>query len=463
MTDEPESTPPPIAAPPPEEEAYEVSVQDRPAWHNQLRAAVGLRPLPPRIIHTLRVAPPVDLDAPGALRRGLWWTFAGLCFAALVVVAFTAYGVRARARSLGEAVQGGDAVREALERASRGDLSAARRFVGQSSAELRGSVTLDFVEGYLQGRDPAAQANPPEVPARGPRQRIARALARRAGYETGKGEYEAALESLRRATQAAPQHPGVGILLAAAYMDAGQPREAVSEIDRLERLGGANETLCRFRGWAYLKLGDLDGAEAEFRAGLVLSPSSAVMYQGLAEVANARGNHGAAMEAAEQAQRLAPTSPDARFVIATTHQLMGDWRRAVSGYRVVLAMDPQHVHSLNNLAYLLAVHAGELREALALAEQALELAPHAPDVLDTVGWVRHLSGDNAGALPLLREAHGSQPGNPEMQLHLGVVLVALGKRGEAAPLLKQAAGPGVPAGVRSEAQRELGKLRGAGG
>ncbi len=81
----------------------------------------------------------------------------------------------------------------------------------------------------------------------------------------------------------------------------------------------------------------------------------------------------------------------------------------------------------NDLAYLLAVHQPQrLAEARTLAAKAQQAMPRNPALLDTVGWINHLGGDHAAALPLLVRANAGLKDSAEVHYHLGVVYAATG-------------------------------------
>ncbi|MEM7680380.1 MAG: tetratricopeptide repeat protein [Planctomycetota bacterium] len=76
---------------------------------------------------------------------------------------------------------------------------------------------------------------------------------------------------------------------------------------------------------------------------------------------------------------------------------------AVAVYRELVAQDPSDLSAVNNLAYLL-VDLERADEALELAEQAMQLNPNLPEVLDTLGAARLANGDLNGAIDALEQA-----------------------------------------------------------
>ena len=63
-------------------------------------------------------------------------------------------------------------------------------------------------------------------------------------------------------------------------------------------------------------------------------------------------------------------------------------------YDRVLALDPYNLMVLNNYAYLLATHKGDLKRAERMSEITIREQPSNAVYLDTYGWILHLQGQN---------------------------------------------------------------------
>ena len=57
--------------------------------------------------------------------------------------------------------------------------------------------------------------------------------------------------------------------------------------------------------------------------------------------------------------------------------------------------------------------------------------------MDTYGWIQHLNGNSQAALPYLQGAAEGLPGDPIVQLHLGIVQAALGQADAAREQLRK--------------------------
>ena len=61
-----------------------------------------------------------------------------------------------------------------------------------------------------------------------------------------------------------------------------------------------------------------------------------------------------------------------------------------------------------------------------------------PSILDTLGWTRHLTGDDRGAALVLERAVAGEPDNAEILLHAAIVHAALDDKARAKTELDKA-------------------------
>lgn len=152
----------------------------------------------------------------------------------------------------------------------------------------------------------------------------------------------------------------------------------------------------------------------------------------------ARQDQAGACQALEQAiardDRL--TSP--QLLLASLYEVAQEYDKAIERYRRLVEIQPENAVVLNNLAYALAVRKNNVQEALPLAEKAHELAKNNANVSDTLGWIYHLTGQDAKAARLLAEAVKSAASNPEAHLHFAVVSAATGDKKAAEIALQRA-------------------------
>ena len=105
--------------------------------------------------------------------------------------------------------------------------------------------------------------------------------------------------------------------------------------------------------------------------------------------------------------------------------------------RFILEREPDNAMALNALGYTLADRTTRYAEARELIEQAYQLNPDDPAVLDSLGWVNYRQGNLDEAERLLRKALQEFPDH-EVAAHLGEVLWAQGKQKEARKIWREA-------------------------
>lgn len=141
----------------------------------------------------------------------------------------------------------------------------------------------------------------------------------------------------------------------------------------------------------------------------------------------------------------------ARLLLGT-----GDRKAARADYEAILARTNDPV-ALNNLGWL--VQKEDPARAMKLVTLAAQLAPRAPGILDTLGWMKFQAGDRAAALELLERAHAASGTDPEISYHLAAALDAAGKRDAARTLVQQALAAKEPFEDRDSARALAARLQ----
>jgi len=168
------------------------------------------------------------------------------------------------------------------------------------------------------------------------------------------------------------------------------------------------------------------------------APSKALALSVLAEARLTRGDTAGARAALEDAAAMADTPAHVHLHLALLDEQAGDHARAREKYRQVLQLDPRNLVALNNLAYSLAVHEKAPAAAKPFAQQAVQLAPIDPNIVDTLAWIEHLAGNDVTAARLYLRAlrGGSAPAG--MLVHAAIVFAAIGEVKTASAQLNEA-------------------------
>ena len=129
-----------------------------------------------------------------------------------------------------------------------------------------------------------------------------------------------------------------------------------------------------------------------------------------------------ALAAIDKYLELDPTNIEfAVYRIEVLEQMNVKPAELYTAYEEVLRLNPMHLMALNNYAYLLATHKGDLLKAERMSQTTIREEPNNPIYLDTYGWILHLKGQNELAKFYLQKAlqgNVTQKTRNEIQKHL---------------------------------------------
>ena len=185
-------------------------------------------------------------------------------------------------------------------------------------------------------------------------------------------------------------------------------------------------------GWFALGTGDAAAAEQHLAAALKQRPETETAIL-LSRALVAQKKLESSQEVLEEWLKQHPRDLIVLLHLAGGYLSQNRNEQAISTYARVIEHYPDHVPSLNNLAWL--NRDKDPKRAMDYANQARRLAPNDPYVLDTLGQLALNEGDAGRALGLLREAARHAPAEPEIQLHLAAALIKQERLAEAEQIL----------------------------
>ena len=211
--------------------------------------------------------------------------------------------------------------------------------------------------------------------------------------------------------------------------------------------------------------GEGEAAEALLRRALEVAPADPGVHLQLWGVLEGAGRTEDAAAALEAGLAAAPDDPRLRMSDAMRRERDADAEGAIAVYERLYAENPDDLIVSNNLASLLSDHRedAESLERAAVIARRLRGSP-IPALQDTYGWTLHLTGENAQAVAVLREAAPQLPDSATAQYHLGMAYAAIGQDALALEQLERAltlAEAGAPFPHRTRAEAELARLRAA--
>ena len=116
------------------------------------------------------------------------------------------------------------------------------------------------------------------------------------------------------------------------------------------------------------------------------------------------------------------------YAVAQFHQEAGNLAPAEANYRLALELAPDAPELLNGLGYFYAEENLKLGEALRLTRRAVNLAPNAAHIIDSLGWAQYRLGDYDAAVGTLRRAVELDPDEPTLRYHLAAAYAAQEQR-----------------------------------
>jgi tetratricopeptide (TPR) repeat protein len=321
---------------------------------------------------------------------------------------------------------------------------------------------------------------------------------RMAAIEASQGQYALASQTIRDVLAVSATDDSALLVRADIAFRQHDPSTAIESLRAVLRDDPDSLQLERLLTRAYITRGDTALAEATLRSAMSAHPTdiptrldlaallaqtgrsdqAATLLQDTAHqapddprplVALARLDAGRndgrdALQAYDEASKLAPSLPQLTVEVAGFEEKEGRVGEAMGRYQTLYdsasASPLAHQLAANNLAMLLVTY----RKDRTSLDRARELTAgfetsRIPSFLDTYGWVRYRCADYAAALPVLQRAAAQSPQSQIIRFHLGMTELFLGERDRARQDLKAAlAGSASFTGV-DEARATLASLK----
>lgn len=146
----------------------------------------------------------------------------------------------------------------------------------------------------------------------------------------------ALLEAYRRYLGLEPQSPQIRLEYSESLLRHGQPRQALAQLDSLEKHLGTNEQITNLQKSIYLKLGQIDSAAAEMRELIRAQPENLDYYGTLGQIYAANGYAEKAFAVYQQMVALDSTDPRPHLDLANYYRQQGALQKSLSHLRIAL-------------------------------------------------------------------------------------------------------------------------------
>ena len=238
-------------------------------------------------------------------------------------------------------------------------------------------------------------------------------------------DYSAARASLVEALNKSPEDLRILRLIVASYAAEKQPAAAVSVVREYAQQHAKSALAQQFLADVLLANGQRQQARTALLAAKAANPKFTQADLSLARLDATEGHVNEASKTLSSILTENPNNVPARLMLASIKETRGNPNAAIDDYKKILQVQPGNVLALNNLAYDLVEYGNQADEALKYAQRAAELAPEAPAVENTLGWVLYRKGMYSLAVPHLEKAADKEP-SARRRCHLAMAYLKMG-------------------------------------
>jgi tetratricopeptide (TPR) repeat protein len=165
------------------------------------------------------------------------------------------------------------------------------------------------------------------------------------------------------------------------------------------------------------------------------------IYLRIGETYRRKGDLTSSIVALQKAREILPENGAVLSTLGLVLDAAGRWAEARQVYEVVIKVDPNSPTTgvaLNNLAFLLSEHGGDLDDALTKAQRAKQLLPDLSEISDTLGWIYLKKNLTDNAIDIFKDLVNKVPAQAIFRYHLGMAYSQKGDKNRALKELQDA-------------------------
>ena len=184
------------------------------------------------------------------------------------------------------------------------------------------------------------------------------------------------------------------------------------------------------------KQGKVAQAREQARTINVSKPGEQVrLYVAEGEVLRVNKMYSEALDLYTEGLSAIPDNLDLIYARALIHEKLNNVADAIVDLRTIVKLDSQNVQALNALGYTLVDKTEQIHEGMGYIQQAYQLRPTDPAIIDSMGWAYYRLGKLDKSVTFLKRAFASF-NDAEVAAHLGEVLWVRGDKDEARKIWK---------------------------
>ncbi|MGZ3774454.1 MAG: tetratricopeptide repeat protein [Pseudobdellovibrionaceae bacterium] len=231
--------------------------------------------------------------------------------------------------------------------------------------------------------------------------------------------YDTAAQKLEAVLKEAPDSDKVRFYLAAVYEEMQKNEKAMNEYRKIPVSSTYYGESVVHAAYLLKNLGKLDEALEVASQGIKARNDQPQIYAIYASLLDEKNDFKGAAKILEDGLKKFPENAQLRFYYGTINDRLGHKDVVVSEMQKVLELDPNHVQSMNYLAFTWAEMGARLNDAEKLARRALELEPKDGYVMDTLGWILYKEAKFSESIKFLEAAFANQSKVSIIAEHLG--------------------------------------------
>ncbi len=239
-----------------------------------------------------------------------------------------------------------------------------------------------------------------------------------------------AVDHYRKVVELKPElteaHMNLGLML----MERGDVAEAAPHFRVVSEARPDAFAPALYHALALLETGETENAAVAYEKAVAIDPRSADAHLGLGQALLRSGRATEAAPHYDRAAELDPELQSMKLELAEHLEFNGDPEKALALYRGYLEVDPEAV-AVRERVGLLLLELKRYREAAKFFEHAVERDPTAANRAALAEAYLNI-GENAKALPQLREAAAAENADPGLRLRYANVLLHNEKFSDAA-------------------------------
>jgi tetratricopeptide (TPR) repeat protein len=280
--------------------------------------------------------------------------------------------------------------------------------------------------------------------------------------DLAQSKFKEAEDTFSRAYQLNPSNSRGLMGLVETYMAQNKPDDALALLSAESAKAPNRMDLVLALGNTSVRAGKYDQAISYFQRVLNSLPASSRqrgdIYLRIGETYRQKGDLANSIVALQQARQVLPDNLVVLSTLGLVLDTAGQWDQAKQVYQTIVRLDPNNGVILNNLAFLLAEHGGDLDDALSKAQRAKQLLPNLAEVSDTLGWIYLKKNLSDEAIDIFKDLVQKVPTEATYRYHLGMAFYQKGDKPRALQELENALKYNPKQGERDKIEQLIAKL-----